>query len=149
MIFFCAQIIENLPQVEACAVSLSERDRLLAFIVLTSGQPGALSSSEFTHQKPFQHSTQSSEDLTTVGVSRNSTSPSLRVIEGEIRQRLSQLLASHSIPDMIFFIPALPLTSHGKWAPSSEVHTKNHNCNDNYIRDCCYSCGVNSAILIN
>uniref|UniRef100_A0A8C1YGA1 Beta-alanine-activating enzyme n=1 Tax=Cyprinus carpio TaxID=7962 RepID=A0A8C1YGA1_CYPCA len=52
----------------------------------------------------------------TVHVSRNSTSPSLRVTEGEIRQRLSQLLASHSIPDMIFFIPALPLTSHGKIA---------------------------------
>ncbi|XP_042602054.1 beta-alanine-activating enzyme isoform X1 [Cyprinus carpio] len=110
------QIIENLPRVEACAVSLSEGDRLLAFIVLTSGQPGTLSSSEFPHQKPFQHSTQSSEDLSTVHVSRNSTSPSLRVTEGEIRQRLSQLLASHSIPDMIFFIPALPLTSHGKIA---------------------------------
>uniref|UniRef100_A0A673NI29 Beta-alanine-activating enzyme n=1 Tax=Sinocyclocheilus rhinocerous TaxID=307959 RepID=A0A673NI29_9TELE len=57
-----------------------------------------------------------SKNLTTVDISRNSTSPSLRVIKGEIRQRLSQLLASHSIPDMIFFIPALPLTSHGKIA---------------------------------
>ncbi|XP_073672674.1 beta-alanine-activating enzyme [Garra rufa] len=110
------QVIENLPQVEACAVSLSESDRLLAFIVLASGQPGTLSSSEFPHQKPFHHSPLSSEDLTTVDVSRNSTSPSLRVIEGKIRQRLSQLLASHSMPDMIFFIPALPLTSHGKIA---------------------------------
>ncbi|KAK2884270.1 hypothetical protein Q8A67_017907 [Cirrhinus molitorella] len=110
------QVIENLPQVEACAVSLSEGDRLLAFIVLASGQPGTLSSSEGPHQKPFQHSPQSSEDLTTSDVSRNSTSLSLRVTEDEIRKRLSQLLANHSIPDMIFFIPALPLTSHGKIA---------------------------------
>ncbi|XP_043076339.1 beta-alanine-activating enzyme isoform X2 [Puntigrus tetrazona] len=108
------QTIENLPQVEACAVTLSEGDRLLAFIVLTSGQPGTLSSSEFPDRKPFRYSTQSSEDLT--NISRISASPSIRVIEGEIRQRLSELLASHSIPDTIFFIPALPLTSHGKIA---------------------------------
>ncbi|XP_067239904.1 beta-alanine-activating enzyme isoform X2 [Chanodichthys erythropterus] len=111
-------VIENLPQVEACAVSLSEGDRLVAFIVLSSGQLGALSSfsSEILHEKPFQHSTQSSEDLTAVEVSRNATSLSLRVMEGEIRHKLSQRLASHSIPDMILFIPALPLTSHGKIA---------------------------------
>lgn len=113
---FCPQVIENLPQVEACAVSLSEGDRLVAFIVLSSGQLGALSSfsSEIHHEEPFQHSIQSSEDLTAVEVSRNATSLSLRVIEGEIRHKLSQLVAGHSIPDMILFIPALPLTSHGK-----------------------------------
>ncbi|XP_048062357.1 beta-alanine-activating enzyme isoform X1 [Megalobrama amblycephala] len=111
-------VIENLPQVEACAVSLSEDDRLVAFIVLSSGQLGAPSSfsSKIHHEESFQHSTQSSEDLTAVEVSRNSTSLSLRVMEGEIRHKLSQLLASHSIPDMILFIPALPLTSHGKIA---------------------------------
>lgn len=110
-IYFCPQVIENLPQVEACAVSLSEGDRLVAFIVLASGQPGAISSSfsEIHHEETFQHSTQSSEE-----VSRNATSLSLRVIEGEIRHRLSQLLSGHSIPDLILFIPALPLTSHGK-----------------------------------
>lgn len=115
-IYFCPQLIENLPQVEACAVSLSEGDRLVAFIVLASGQPGAISSSfsEIHHEETFQHSTQSSEDLTAVEVSRNATSLSLRVIEGEIRHRLSQLLSGHSIPDLILFIPALPLTSHGK-----------------------------------
>lgn len=113
--YFCPQVIENLPQVEACAVSLSEGDRLMAFIVLASGQPGALSSSsEIHHEETFQHSTQSSEDLTAVEESRNASSLSLRVIEGEIRHRLSQLLAGHSIPDLILFIPALPLTSHGK-----------------------------------
>lgn len=36
------------------------------------------------------------------------------------------------------------------WRP---VHTKNNNykdnCKDNNIRNCCYSCGVNSAVLIN
>lgn len=112
------RVIENLPQVEACAVSLSEGDRLVAFIVLASGQPGALSSfsSEIHHEEPFQRSTQSSEDLAAVEVSRNVSFHSQRDTEGEIRHMLSQLLAGHSIPDLILFIPALPLTSHGKIA---------------------------------
>ncbi|KAG1964383.1 beta-alanine-activating enzyme [Pimephales promelas] len=112
------QVIENLPEVEACAVTLSESDRLVAFIVLASGQSGTPSSFslEIHHEETFQHSTQSSEDLTAEEVSRNATPLSLRVIEGEIRHRLSQLLAAHSIPDLILFIPALPLTSHGKIA---------------------------------
>ncbi|XP_067272957.1 beta-alanine-activating enzyme [Pseudorasbora parva] len=112
------RVIENLPQVEACAVSLSEGDRLVAFIVLASGQPGALSSfsSETHHEEPFQHYTKSSKGLAAGEVSGNATSYSLRDTEGEIRHMLSQLLAGHSIPDLIFFIPALPLTSHGKIA---------------------------------
>ncbi|XP_056620540.1 beta-alanine-activating enzyme isoform X2 [Triplophysa dalaica] len=96
------QTIENLPDVEACAVSLSEGSRLMAFIVLASGQLRAPSSS--------------SEDLAAADVTRNCTDPASGVIEGAIRERLSQLLDSHSIPDTIFFIPALPLTSHGKVA---------------------------------
>ncbi|XP_051511642.1 beta-alanine-activating enzyme isoform X2 [Myxocyprinus asiaticus] len=112
------QIIENLPQVEACTVSLSEDSRLVAFIVLASGQPRALSSSssEIHRGKPFQDSTESSEEVAEVDDPRDSSSSSLRVIEGEIRHTLSQFLASHSIPDTILFISALPLTSHGKIA---------------------------------
>ncbi|XP_056337435.1 beta-alanine-activating enzyme [Danio aesculapii] len=103
------QIIESFPGVEACAVNLSEGDRLLAFIVLTSGHAGAPLSSEIHHEK---HSARPSE----VSVSAKASPPSLRVTEGEIRHQLSQRLSSHSIPDMILFIPALPLTSHGKIA---------------------------------
>ncbi|XP_051954079.1 beta-alanine-activating enzyme-like isoform X2 [Xyrauchen texanus] len=111
------RIIENLPQVEACTVSLSGDSRLVAFIVLASGQPRALSSSssEIHHGKPFQDSTEASEVVAEVEDLRDSSS-SLRVIEGEIRHTLSQFLASHSIPDTILFISALPLTSHGKIA---------------------------------
>lgn len=108
------QTIENLPQVEACAVSLSEDSRLMVFIVLASGQLRALSSS--SSDVHGEQSTVSSEDFAAPDVTRNCTDPASRVIEGVIRERLSQLLDSHSIPDTIFFIPALPLTSHGKVA---------------------------------
>ncbi|NP_001410730.1 beta-alanine-activating enzyme [Danio rerio] len=105
------QMIESFSGVEACAVNLSKDDRLLAFIVLTSGHAGAPLSSEIHHDK---HLTQPSE--ISVSVSPKASPPSLRVTEGEIRHQLSKRLSSHSIPDMMVFIPALPLTSHGKIA---------------------------------
>nr|XP_055041777.1 beta-alanine-activating enzyme [Misgurnus anguillicaudatus] len=107
------QTIENLPQVEACAVSLSKEDsRLMAFIVLASGHLRAPSSS--SSEVHSEHSKESLKDLAAGDVTRNCTDPEVRVIEGEIRQRLTQLLDSHSVPDTLLFIPALPLTSHGK-----------------------------------
>lgn len=91
-------------------MSLSEDSRLMAFIVLASGQLRPLSSSS----SEVHGEQSSSDDLANADVTRNCTNPASRVIEGVIRERLSHLLDSHSIPDTIFFIPALPLTSHGK-----------------------------------
>ncbi|TRY57108.1 hypothetical protein DNTS_023983 [Danionella cerebrum] len=103
------QVIESLPEVEACAVNLSEGDRLVAFIVLSSSRPGEhpTSSSTFLPEIHSHHPEEYSQ-------SGSTNSPDLKHIDGNIRHELSQKLPNHSIPDMILFIPALPLTSHGK-----------------------------------
>ncbi|XP_041704698.2 beta-alanine-activating enzyme isoform X2 [Coregonus clupeaformis] len=95
------QVVMSLPQVEACAVGLYEGSRLVAFVVVcsTSGEQNA------THTpSPVEHQVEHREE----------TAPSTRSLQKAILHRLSQLLPSHSVPDTLVLVPALPLSSHGK-----------------------------------
>ncbi|XP_072538739.1 beta-alanine-activating enzyme [Salminus brasiliensis] len=84
------QITESLPQVDACVMGLHEDSRLVAFVVPVSNK---------VHKEL-------SEDLLAASTS----------LEKVVLQQLSQLLPSHSIPDTVLLVPALPLTNHGKVA---------------------------------
>ncbi|KAF4070939.1 hypothetical protein AMELA_G00279150 [Ameiurus melas] len=91
------QAMESLPQVEAGVVGLHKSSRLVAFVVPKID----------TRTVSSEHSsTKASED------SRVSS----RALEMEVLQGLSQLVPSHSIPDTVLLVPALPLTNHGKVA---------------------------------
>ncbi|XP_015241042.1 PREDICTED: acyl-CoA synthetase family member 4 isoform X1 [Cyprinodon variegatus] len=81
------QLIQSLPQVEACAVGLWEGFRLLAFIVV---------SSDAAHLHTGEPD----------GVDGD-----LRRL---ILRQLSKLVSSHCIPDTLVLVPALSLTPHGK-----------------------------------
>uniref|UniRef100_A0A8C7MBT9 Aminoadipate-semialdehyde dehydrogenase n=2 Tax=Oncorhynchus kisutch TaxID=8019 RepID=A0A8C7MBT9_ONCKI len=95
------QVVMSLPQVEACAVGLYEGSRLVAFVVAcsTSGEQKATHSSS-----PVEHQVEHLEE----------TAPSTRGLQKAILHRLSQVLPSHSVPDTLVLVPALPLSSHGK-----------------------------------
>ncbi|XP_014024498.1 beta-alanine-activating enzyme isoform X2 [Salmo salar] len=95
------QVVMSLPQVEACAVGLYEGSRLVAFVVAcsTSGEQKATHTSS-----PVEHQVEHREE----------TAPSTRGLQKTILHRLSQLLPSHSVPDTLVLVPALPLSSHGK-----------------------------------
>ncbi|XP_041646603.1 beta-alanine-activating enzyme [Cheilinus undulatus] len=90
------QLIQTLPQVEACAVSLNGGSRLLAFVVAST--PG-----QQTEQEQVEHSGQ--ERLVSAA-------------EGDLSKlildQLSLLLPPHSVPDSLLLVPALSLTPHGK-----------------------------------
>ncbi|CDQ73962.1 unnamed protein product [Oncorhynchus mykiss] len=95
------QVVMSLPQVEACAVGLYEGSRLVAFVVAcsTSGEQKTTHSSS-----PVEHQVEHLEE----------TAPSTRGLQKAILHRLSQVLPSHSVPDTLVLVPALPLSSHGK-----------------------------------
>ncbi|KAG7488869.1 hypothetical protein MATL_G00038990 [Megalops atlanticus] len=101
------QMLECLPQVEACAVSLYEGQRLLAFVVPASP------SRDLQRDPSSSDPAPSSSDPTP---SSNDLAPPPRSLQTEILGRLSQLLPSHGIPDTILLVLALPLSSHGKVA---------------------------------
>ncbi|XP_046692617.1 beta-alanine-activating enzyme isoform X1 [Silurus meridionalis] len=101
------QAMESLPQVEAGVVGLHESNRLLAFVVPTVGtRPTSSEHNGNQEQHVPLSSSKDSEDLCV----------SSRALEREVLQGLSQLVPSHSIPDTVLLIPALPLTNHGKVA---------------------------------
>ncbi|XP_055779011.1 beta-alanine-activating enzyme isoform X1 [Salvelinus fontinalis] len=95
------QVVMSLPQVEACAVGLYEGSRLVTFVVACSisGEQKATHTSSPVEQQ-VEH--------------REETAPSTRGLQKAILHRLSQLLPSHSVPDTLVLVPALPLSSHGK-----------------------------------
>ncbi|XP_036376699.1 beta-alanine-activating enzyme [Megalops cyprinoides] len=94
------QTLECLPQVEACAVSLYEGQRLLAFVV----------------PAPSTRDLQRDPNSSDPAPSYSDIAHPPRSLQTEILGRLSQLLPSHSIPDTILLVLALPLSSHGKVA---------------------------------
>ncbi|XP_041791276.1 beta-alanine-activating enzyme isoform X2 [Chelmon rostratus] len=94
------QLILSLPQVEACAVSLYEGSRLLAFVVAftpaeqTAEHRGDPRSAAKHHQ---EETGGADGDLSRL-----------------ILSRLSQVLPAHSVPDVLVLVPSLCLTPHGK-----------------------------------
>ncbi|XP_035270883.1 beta-alanine-activating enzyme isoform X2 [Anguilla anguilla] len=96
------QVLQSLPQVEVCAVTLCEGHRLVAFVVpSSSGDPTP--SPRGPTPSPRGHTP-----------SAGGHTPSSGELQREILGMLSQLLPPYSIPDTIMLLPALPLTSHGK-----------------------------------
>lgn len=86
----------SLPQVEACAVSLHEGFRLLAFVVPSRNQPVQRNHPELP--PPTEQQADGPDgDLRSV-----------------ILNRLSPLLPSHGVPDALLLVPVLPLTPHGE-----------------------------------
>ncbi|XP_076134328.1 beta-alanine-activating enzyme isoform X1 [Alosa pseudoharengus] len=128
------QVVESLTEVEACAVSLCEGSRLVAFIVLSPSHTEALFASSNAHhgdQVPYLSKLNrdavsstsihlhgspvvSSDDRH--GESGGDGTIPLAGLERSIQRRLSDLLPSHAVPDSLVLIPTLPLTSHGKVA---------------------------------
>lgn len=94
------QLILSLPQVEACAVSLYEGSRLLAFVVAftpaeqTAEHRGDPRSAAKHHQ---EETGGADGDLSRL-----------------ILSRLSQVLPAHSVPDVLVLVPSLCLTPHGE-----------------------------------
>ncbi|XP_067453656.1 beta-alanine-activating enzyme isoform X1 [Thunnus thynnus] len=108
-------LIMSLPQVEACAVSLYEGSRLLAFVVTsTSGDQKAASplppAQQHAEQTPLA-SAECQEDDERHGVETGGADGDL---SGLILNQLSLLLPSYSVPDTLVLVPALSLTPHGK-----------------------------------
>lgn len=92
------QLILSLPQVEACAVSLHQGLRLLAFVVPSRNHPA-----ERDHPD-LPPPTEEEE------TERDGTHGELRRL---ILDQLSLLLPAHSVPDTLLLIPALLFTPHG------------------------------------
>ncbi|KAM7410368.1 hypothetical protein PAMA_001691 [Pampus argenteus] len=108
-------LIMSLPQVEACAVSLHEGSRLLAFVVMsTSGDRNAASTPASAQQRTEQTSQTSAEHQEDPEHHQVETGGADRDRSRLILNRLSLLLPSYSLPDTLVLVPALPLTSHGK-----------------------------------
>ncbi|XP_049911381.1 beta-alanine-activating enzyme [Epinephelus moara] len=111
------QLIQSLPQVEACAVVLHEASRLLAFVVAsTSGDQKA--DSPLTSVPGHAEQTASAErgeDLPSA-VKHRQEEPG--GTDGDLSRlilnQLSLLLPSYSVPDTLLLVPALCLTPHGK-----------------------------------
>ncbi|XP_066532812.1 beta-alanine-activating enzyme [Hoplias malabaricus] len=108
------QAAESLPHVGACVVGLHEGSRLVAFVVPTTYKQTIFSSKSRDQQE--QPGSSSTGVPTNVHKEVFDSSFSSRSLEKEILQGLSQLFPSHSIPDAVFLVPALPLTNHGKVA---------------------------------
>ncbi|XP_044054283.1 beta-alanine-activating enzyme [Siniperca chuatsi] len=109
------QLILSLPQVEACAVSLYERFRLLAFVVAsTSGDQKTASPLTSVEQTPSA-SAEPLEGLpSSVKHHQGETGGADGDLSRLILNQLSQLLPSYSVPDTLVLVPALCLTPHGK-----------------------------------
>lgn len=95
--------MESLPQVEAGVVGLHKSSRLVAFVV-PKIYTRTMSSEHSSNQEQHMHS--STNDTANSHVSS-------RAVEMEVLKGLSQLVPSHSVPDSLLLIPALPLTNHG------------------------------------
>ncbi|XP_053178742.1 beta-alanine-activating enzyme [Scomber japonicus] len=108
-------LIMSLPQVEACAVSLYEGSRLLAFVVTsTSGEQSAVSPLPSAQQHAEQTPPASAERQEDVEHHQVETVVTDGDLSGLILKQLSLLLPSYSLPDTLVLVPALPLTPHGK-----------------------------------
>lgn len=94
--------MESLPQVEAGVVGLHKMGRLVAFVVPTLNR--TMSSENSGNQEQHVHSSTKAHDSLPV---------SSRVLEKKVLRGLSHLVPSHSIPDTVLLVPALPLTNHG------------------------------------
>ncbi|XP_034036379.1 beta-alanine-activating enzyme [Thalassophryne amazonica] len=99
------QVILTVPEVDACAVCLYERFRLLAFVVASTSSDQKSATALAEHHKEAASSVELDLDETDSA-------------DGELRRlivnQLSQLLPSYSIPDSLVLISALPLSRHGK-----------------------------------
>ena len=97
------QLIVHLPQVEACAVTLHGNSRLLAFIVAA------------TPAEPTDAPRLPSEGGR---LKRAEEQEETGGADGDPRQlilnQLSLLLPSHSVPDTLLLVAALPRTAHGE-----------------------------------
>ncbi|CAK6956090.1 beta-alanine-activating enzyme [Scomber scombrus] len=108
-------LIMSLPQVEACAVSLYEGSRLLAFVVTsTSGEQSVVSPLPSAQQHAEQTPPASAERQEDVEHHQVETGGTDGDLSGLILKQLSLLLPSYSLPDTLVLVPALPLTPHGK-----------------------------------
>nr|XP_020499456.1 beta-alanine-activating enzyme [Labrus bergylta] len=112
------QLIQSLPQVEACAACLYEDSRLLAFIVSsTSGEQKHVEQTHGEHLLlPAAEETGGADgDLSTL-----------------ILEQLSLLLPSHSVPDTLLLVPALSLTAHGKVDMKAlmKIYHRERRCSD-------------------
>ncbi|XP_022607126.1 acyl-CoA synthetase family member 4 [Seriola dumerili] len=116
------QLIVSLPQVEACAVGLSDGSRLLAFVVAsTSGDQTAaspLTSVQQCEEKSPSGLGQYQDHLPSLVKHHPHREEETGGADGELRRlivdRLSLLLPSYSVPDTLVLVPALSLTRHGK-----------------------------------
>ncbi|KAK3516500.1 hypothetical protein QTP70_019881 [Hemibagrus guttatus] len=101
------QAMENLPQVEVGVVGLHKSSRLVAFVVPKI----------YTRTVSSEHSSNQEQRMHTFTKgTENSSRVSSRAVEMEVLKELSQVVPSHSVPDTLLLIPALPLTNHGKVA---------------------------------
>ncbi|XP_051233307.1 beta-alanine-activating enzyme isoform X1 [Dicentrarchus labrax] len=111
------QLILSLPQVEACAVGLHEGIRLLAFVVASTSGDQKAASPLTSVQKHVERtaSAEHREDLLSSGKQHQGEAGGA---DGDlsrlIRNQLSLLLPSYSVPDALVLVPALCLTPHGK-----------------------------------
>ncbi|TSN30201.1 Acyl-CoA synthetase family member 4 [Bagarius yarrelli] len=98
--------MESLPEVETGVVGLHNTDRLLAFVVPTLNRK-TMSVENSGKQDQHAHSaTKTPEGLRV----------SSGTLEKDVLRGLSQIVPSHSVPDTVLIVPALPLTNHGKVA---------------------------------
>ncbi|CAG5862382.1 unnamed protein product [Menidia menidia] len=103
------KLILTLPEVEACAVTLHQGARLLAFVVASpAGEQTAAASASPSVRPPAGRSGPAPPE-----------GPGPATADGDgvrrmIRTQLALLLPSHCVPDALVLVPALPLTPHGK-----------------------------------
>ena len=86
----------SLPEVDSCAVGLSQGSRLVAFVV----------ASRSVHQGELSRSVQQGEPEGSV--------PEDRALRRSLLQQLSLLVPGSSVPDSLVLVRALPLTAHGR-----------------------------------
>ncbi|KAM9357795.1 beta-alanine-activating enzyme [Symphorus nematophorus] len=111
------QLILGLPQVEACAVCLSEGFRLLAFVVLSTSGDQKTAPTHTSGQKHVEQiaPTDHQEDLpSSVKHHQVETGGADGDLSRLILNQLSLLLPSYSVPDTLVSVPVLSLTPHGK-----------------------------------
>ncbi|KAM9762513.1 beta-alanine-activating enzyme [Menidia menidia] len=102
-------LILTLPEVEACAVTLHQGARLLAFVVASpAGEKTAAASAPSSVRPPAGRSGPAPPE-----------GPGPAAADGDgvrrmIRTQLALLLPSHCVPDALVLVPGLPLTPHGK-----------------------------------
>ncbi|XP_074525010.1 beta-alanine-activating enzyme [Halichoeres trimaculatus] len=101
------QLIQTLPEVEACAVCLYKASHLLAFVVAsTSGEQTSASVQELDGQTQLDQTRLLSPSEQTQAADRDQS----RLI----LDQLSLLVPAYSVPDVLVLVQALSLTPHGK-----------------------------------